>query len=89
MGGKREKGLADVISLHDIHKRIDQSDFTARKPGSADSAFSSDGGVYMLIAFASFLADIVKAKSKTMDFWVRRRPLLSTFRKISGCLSSL
>ena len=32
---------------------------------------------------------IVKAKSKTMDFWVRRRPLLSTYRKISGCLSSL
>ena len=38
-----------------------------------------NGGVYMLTAFASFL-QIVKAKSKTMDFWVRRRPLLSTYR---------
>ena len=47
-----------------------------------------NGGVYILTAFASFL-QIVKAKSKTMDFWVRRRPLLSTYRKISGCLSSL
>ena len=28
--------------IHDIHKRIDQSDFTARFPGSADSAFSSE-----------------------------------------------
>ena len=24
-----------------------------------------------------------------MGFWVRRRPLLSIYRKISGCLSSL
>ena len=33
---KRREDLADV---HDIHKRIDQSDFTARFPGSADIAF--------------------------------------------------
>ena len=31
----------------------------------------------------------VEAKSKTMGCWVRQRPLLSTYRKISGCLSLL
>ena len=38
-GQDREKGSS---SIHDIHERIDQSDFTARFPGSADSAFSSE-----------------------------------------------
>ena len=37
-----------------------------------------NGSVCMLTAFASFLADS-GAKCKTMDFWVRRRLLLSTY----------
>ena len=58
----------------------------------AESAFSSGCGVCMLKITARPLLrfwQIVEAKNKTMSFWVRRRPLLSTYCKISRCLSSL
>ena len=55
----------------------------------ADSAFSSEWRCVHANSLCFRFWQVVKAKSKTMDFWVRRRPLLSTYRKVSGCLSSL
>ena len=58
----------------------------------ADSAYLVNGGVCMLKISARPLLHfwkIVKAKSKTMGFWIRRRPLLSTYHKISDCISLL
>ena len=83
-------GLADVISIHNI-ELTNQIEYP--EPGYLLTVHSQvDGSMCMLkITARPFFRfwQIVEAKSKTMDFWVRRRPLLSTYPKISGCLSSL
>ena len=57
--GSGREGLADIVSIHDIHKRIDQSDSSTRI--LADSAFSSGWPCVHAkdnsSAFAPFLAD--------------------------------